>query len=40
MQEVQFNKYEPIKSGWVAPEVVFNMNGRRMLYEEYFNIQV
>ena len=40
MQEVQFNKYEPIKGGWVAPEVVFYMNGQRMLYEEYFNIQV
>ena len=40
MQEVQFNKYEPIKGGWVAPEVVFTMNGQRMLYEEYFNIQV
>ena len=39
MQEVLFNKYEPIKGGWVAPEVVFNMNGQRMLYEEYFNIQ-
>ena len=40
MQEVQFNKYEPIKGGWIAPEVVFNMNGQLMLYEEYFNIQV
>jgi len=40
MQEVQFNKYEPIKGGWVAPEVVFYMNGQLMLYEEYFNIQV
>ncbi|MBK97470.1 MAG: hypothetical protein CL672_01600 [Balneola sp.] len=40
MQEVQFNKYEPIKGGWVAPEVIFNMNGQRMLHEEYFNIQV
>ena len=39
IQEVLFNKYEPIKGGWVAPEVVFNMNGQRMLYEEYFNIQ-
>jgi hypothetical protein len=40
VQEVQFNRYEPVKGGWVAPEVVFNMNGQRMLYEEYFNIQV
>jgi hypothetical protein len=39
VQEVQFNRYEPVKGGWVAPEVVFNMNGKRMLYEEYFNIQ-
>ena len=40
VQEVQFNRYEPIKGGWIAPEVVFNMNGQHMLYEEYFNIQV
>jgi hypothetical protein len=40
VQETQFNKYQKVKGGgWVAPEVVFNIDGKRFLVEEYSDIQ-
>lgn len=37
--EVQFNRYEPLEGGWVAPEVRFLNDGRLTLLEEYSLIQ-
>jgi outer membrane lipoprotein-sorting protein len=38
--ETQFNKYVKTKEGgWVAPEVVFMMDGQRTVLEEYTDIQ-
>jgi len=39
VQEVQFNKYEKVKGGWVAPEVLFFVDGRKTILEEYTDIQ-
>ena len=39
VQEVQFNKYVKAKGGWVAPEVIFNVDGKRTVLEEYTDIQ-
>jgi hypothetical protein len=40
IQETQFNKYEKVKGGgWVAPEVVFMVNGKRVIHEEYSEIR-
>lgn len=40
LQEVQFNKYEQLEGGWIAPEVIFNANGQTGLLEEYSEIAV
>ena len=38
--ETQFNKYQKVKGGgWVAPEVVFFVDGKRNFLEEYTDIQ-
>ncbi|MEN8144514.1 MAG: hypothetical protein ABFS14_06125 [Gemmatimonadota bacterium] len=37
--EVQFNRYEPLEGGWIAPEVRFLNDGRLTLLEEYSLIQ-
>jgi hypothetical protein len=39
IQEVQFNKYQKVKGGWVAPEVVFFVDGRKTIMEEYTDMQ-
>ena len=40
LQETQFNKYQKIKGGgWVSPEVVFMLDGKRNWLEEYSGIQ-
>ena len=39
VQEVQFNKYVKAKGGWVSPEVIFNVDGKRTTTEEYTDIQ-
>ncbi|MEZ5345382.1 MAG: hypothetical protein R2681_07500 [Pyrinomonadaceae bacterium] len=40
VQETQFNKYQKVKGGgWIAPEVVFLLNGKRTFVEEYTDIQ-
>jgi outer membrane lipoprotein-sorting protein len=39
-QETQFNKYVKVKGGgWVAAEVVFMVNGKPLVTEEYTDIQ-
>jgi outer membrane lipoprotein-sorting protein len=40
IQEIEFNKYEKIKGGgWISPEVVFIVNGKRVFLEEYYGIR-
>ena len=39
-QETQFNNYERLGGGWVAPEVVFLTAGKRTLVEEYRDIRM
>jgi hypothetical protein len=40
VQDTQFNKYQKVKGGgWVAPEVVFFVDGKRVFLEEYSDIQ-
>jgi hypothetical protein len=39
-QETQFNKYERVKGGgWVAPEVIFMVDGKTVVTEEYSEIR-
>lgn len=38
IQEVQFNNYERLGQGWIAPEVIFKANGFIGLLEEYSQI--
>jgi outer membrane lipoprotein-sorting protein len=39
-QEIQFNKYQKVRSGgWIAPEVVFIVDGKRSFLEEYSDMQ-
>jgi len=40
VQEIQFNKYQQVKKGgWVAPEVLFIIDGKTSFMEEYSDIQ-
>lgn len=39
VQETQFNKYVKARGGWVAPEVIFTVDGKRTTLEEYTDIQ-
>ena len=34
-QETQFNKYQRLGGGWIAPEVIFKVDGRVTTTEEY-----
>jgi hypothetical protein len=34
-QETQFNKYQRLGGGWMAPEVVFKLDGRLRTTEAY-----
>lgn len=36
--DIRFNKYEPLARGWIAPEVVFEVDGRQVMLEEYFDV--
>ena len=38
--EVQFNKYQPIGKGWIAPEVMQLRNGAMVIKEEYADMRV
>ena len=37
--EIQFNKYQRLGGGWIAPEVDFYTDGRRTLIEEYTEME-
>lgn len=40
VSETQFNKYKEVKGGgWIAPEVIFFNNGKRVFLEEYTEIK-
>ena len=39
VQEIQFNEYEPLGEGWIETEVVFLVNGRRVMLEEYADVR-
>ncbi|HKP84582.1 MAG TPA: hypothetical protein VJZ26_00715 [Blastocatellia bacterium] len=38
-QEVQFNKYQKLKGGWIAAEVIFLLDGKLRTTEEYSEIR-
>ena len=40
LQEVQFNNYEKLGNGWVAPEVIFKANGMLGLVEKYSEMKI
>ncbi len=40
IQEVQFNNYEKLGEGWVAPEVIFKANGQIGLLERYSEMDI
>ena len=37
-QETQFNKYQKLGGGWIAPEVIFMIDGKVVTIEEYSRI--
>lgn len=39
VQEIRFNKYFMSGGGWVAPEVVFLVNGNKVFLEEYTEVR-
>ena len=40
VSEIQFNKYQKVKGGgWVSPEVIFLVDGKQVMLEEYSDIQ-
>ncbi|MFN1835878.1 outer membrane lipoprotein-sorting protein [Balneola sp. MJW-20] len=39
-QEVRFNKYERLGGGWISPEVIFLVNDKKSLLEEYYEIRI
>jgi hypothetical protein len=38
-QETQFNKYQRLGRGWMAPEVIFKVDGQTLTTEEYFDMR-
>jgi outer membrane lipoprotein-sorting protein len=38
-QETQFNKYQKLGGGWIAPEVIFMIDGKIVTTEKYFQIR-
>jgi len=38
-QETQFNKYQRLGGGWMAPEVIFKVDGQVMTTEEYSDMR-
>ena len=39
-QEIEFNKYEKVKGGgWIAPEVIVILDGKKVFTEEYYGIK-
>src|SRR5579871_1581508 len=39
MQETQFNRYQRLRGGWMAPEVIFTVGGKIRTKEEYSEIR-
>jgi hypothetical protein len=40
VQEIEFNKYEKVKGGgWIAPEVIVIVDGKKVFTEEYYGIR-
>jgi hypothetical protein len=40
IQEIEFNKYEKVKGGgWIAPEVIVIVDGKKVFTEEYYGIR-
>lgn len=37
--ETQFNRYQPLGQGWIAIEVLFNLNGKTVTKEEYADVR-
>jgi hypothetical protein len=37
--DIRFNKYRPLGDGWIAPEVEALVDGKRILFEEYFDVR-
>jgi hypothetical protein len=38
-QETQFNKYQKLGGGWIAPEVIFMVDGKIVTVEKYSEIR-
>lgn len=38
-QETQFNKYQRLGGGWIAPEVIFTVDGKTVTTEEYSELR-
>jgi len=38
-QETQFNKYQRLGGGWMAPEVIFTVDGKTVTTEEYSELR-
>lgn len=38
-QETQFNKYQKLGGGWMAPEVIFKVDGKVVTLEEYSELR-
>ena len=36
--EIRFDEYEPLAGGWIAPLVLFLVDGREVMREEYFDV--
>ncbi|HEY0005247.1 MAG TPA: outer membrane lipoprotein-sorting protein [Pyrinomonadaceae bacterium] len=39
VSETQFNKYQKLGGGWIAPEVIFMINGKTTTTEEYSDMR-
>jgi outer membrane lipoprotein-sorting protein len=39
IQETQFNKYHKLGGGWMAPEVIFTVDGKTVTTEEYSELR-
>ena len=39
VQETQFNKYQKLGGGWMAPEVIFMVDGKTVTTEEYSDLR-
>jgi hypothetical protein len=37
--DVEFNKYQRLGGGWIAPEVIIRVNGREIMREEYSDMR-